>query len=191
MTSTPKPVRTFVAATIVLPPALRTILRELREMGRAVKAVNSESLHITLKFLGDIKPDQLPEVQTLLETAAERVPTFALELVGIGAFPHWDRPQVVWVGTDFPDPLLELARQLEQDLEPLGFPKEKRAYHPHLTLARIKAKPPTELKELADAHETESFGRQPIEQVVLYQSDLTPAGSVYTPMLTVSLPEQR
>jgi 2'-5' RNA ligase len=80
-----------------------------------------------------------------------------------------------------------MARRLETIVEPLGFPRESRAFHPHLTLARIKAKPPKELKEIADANENQSFGTQTIDRVILYQSDLQKTGPVYTPLATASL----
>ncbi len=182
-----KPVRTFVAVEISLPTELRTVLRQFREMGRAVKAVESAATHITLKFLGDTPMEQLGEIANAIESAAGSREAFELELKGIGAFPHWGRPQVVWAGVSPEQPLVQLAKQLEEALEPLGYPRERRAFHPHLTLARIKAKPPAELKEIADAHETESFGSQIIDTVIYYQSELKPTGPIYTPLSTMLL----
>ena len=179
--------RTFVAVEISLPAELRSMLRQFREMGRAVKAVESAATHITLKFLGDTPLDLLAEIAKAIESAMGSREAFELELKGIGAFPHWGRPQVVWAGVFPEEPLVHIAEALENALEPLGFPRERRAFHPHLTLARIKAKPPAELKEIADAHETESFGTQIIDTVIYYQSELKPAGPVYTPLSTIIL----
>jgi 2'-5' RNA ligase len=69
----------------------------------------------------------------------------------------------------------------------LGFPRERRAYHPHLTLARIKAKPPAELQEIAEAHKSTPFGRQTIDRVIWYQSELQSTGPVYTSIATILL----
>jgi 2'-5' RNA ligase len=179
--------RTFIAVKISLPPALRTILRRFREMGRAVKAVDSETAHLTLKFLGDTPTQVLADVGNIVESVAGAFEPFDLELAGIGAFPHWGRPQVAWAGVIPTVPLLEMAGRFETELEPLGFPREKRAYHPHLTLARIKAKPPAELKDIAEAHESTDFGGQTIDRVIWYQSELQRTGPIYTPLSTILL----
>ncbi len=176
--------RTFIAVKIELPPALRTILRRLREMGRAVKAVDAEAMHITLKFLGDTPVDLLTDVKHIVESLGQDFAPFDLELTGMGAFPHWGRPQVVWVGISASEPLIKMAERLETELEPLGFPRKRRAFHPHLTLARIKAKPPAELQELAEAHETTGFGRQTINRLIWYQSELQNTGPIYVPLAT-------
>lgn len=180
-------IRTFIAAPIILPDPLRSILRRLREMGRAVKAVDPENPHITVKFLGDTSPEHVSEVTERFEAVLGGVDAFEIELAGIGAFPHWKRPMVTWAGAIDAEPLTEIANRLENELEPLGFPKERRAYHPHLTLARIKAKPPPELHEIAQAHETTSFGQQKIDRLVLFQSELQKTGAVYTLLKTVTL----
>ena len=180
-------IRSFIAVPVSLPAGLRSILRQIREMGRAVKANDAESPHITLKFLGDTQPEQVPDLARVLESVIADFQAFELELAGIGAFPHWDRPMVAWAGVKEPEPLTEIAQRLETELEPLGFPKERRAYHPHLTLARIKAKPPAALKEIADANEAKSFGSQTIEEIVLFQSELKKPGPTYTRLESITL----
>jgi 2'-5' RNA ligase len=161
------------------------MLEELQGMGSAVKVVDLESTHVTLKFLGDTPIASVPEIAKRMATVANELDAFELELMGTGAFPHWGRPQVVWVGLSPKEALQNLAARLENDLEPLGFPKESRAYHPHLTLARIKARPPKDLKSLADEYEKTSFGTQTIDRVILYQSVLQKRGPIYTPLATV------
>jgi 2'-5' RNA ligase len=179
--------RTFVAVKISLPPGLRTVLRQLRELGRAVKAVDSEMMHLTLKFLGDKPRPVLADVGQVVESIAKDYESFELELAGVGAFPDWRRPQVVWAGVTHAELLSEMASRLATELEPLGFPRERRAYHPHLTLARIKAKPPAELQEIAEAHKSTPFGRQTIDRVIWYQSELQSTGPVYTSIATILL----
>lgn len=180
-------IRTFIAVPIALPSSLKAIVREFQDMGRAVKPVNAESTHITLKFLGDTPTADLPAISPIIESVAADTKTWELELVGLGAFPHWGRPSVVWAGISAGEPLTQMAEAFETQLEPLGFAPEKRAFHPHLTLARIKAKPPSSLKALADANEHQSFGTQTIDRIIFYQSELQPDGPVYTPLQTVSL----
>ncbi len=182
----PETLRTFIAIEISMPPSLRKLLEQIRDMG-LVKVVDSASAHVTLKFLGDTPIELLPDVIKAMASVAGGFEAFDVELAGTGAFPHWGRPQVVWAGISPKDPLQKMAARLEDVLEPLSFPKEGRAYHPHLTLARIKAKPPRELKELAKAYETTSFGTQSIDRVILYQSELQKGGPVYTPLATTLL----
>lgn len=181
------PIRTFVALPIPLSEPLKDIVREFQKMGRALKPVNAECTHLTLKFLGETPTAQIPEITKIVERVAVDARAWELELVGLGAFPHWGRPSVVWAGVHPTEPLTEIAKELESQFEPLGFPPEKRAFHPHLTLARIKAKPPTLLKAIADANENESFGTQTIDRVILYQSELQPSGPIYTPLHTATL----
>lgn len=182
----PELLRTFIALEISLPPSLQEILQQLREMGSALKVVNSESVHVTLKFLGETPIETLPEIGKVMESVAGGQEAFDLELIGLGAFPHWGRPRVAWAGITPKEPLQHIAKRLETDLEPLGFPREGRAYNPHLTLARIKAKPPRELKQLAETHESTSFGKQTVDRVILYQSVLEKSGPIYTPLATAA-----
>lgn len=183
----PEMLRTFIAIEISLPPTLQSIVIELREMGSALKVVDTDSTHITLKFLGDTPVEVLPQIGKVMESVANGLQAFDVELNGIGAFPHWGRPTVVWAGVSPKEPLQHMADRLEAELEPFGFPKESRAYHPHLTLARIKTKPPRELKPLAEIHETTSFGRQTINHIILYESVLQKSGPIYTPLASVPL----
>lgn len=181
--------RTFIAVEITLPLNLRMLVENIREMGQGVKVVASASTHITLKFLGDTPVESLPSLTKILQSVAGEFPGFDVDLVGIGAFPHWRRPQVIWVGVQPELSLKNIADRLETELDKLGFPKERRDYEPHLTLARIKAKPPKELKELASRYEGTHFGTQSIDRIIFYQSELQPTGPVYTPLATILLKE--
>jgi 2'-5' RNA ligase len=190
----PQTLRTFIAMHLHAGAALRAVLESLGDMGRAVRPVAEDNLHVTLKFLGDTDAALVPTVaEALRESVADRGP-FTLRLVGLGAFPHPGRPSVVWAGIEEGDgqaALGEIAAALETALEPHGFPREQKKYHPHLTLARIKFKPPPELAGLFDQHAATDFGTETVTQVTLYQSDLRPEGPHYTPLATVELNGER
>ncbi|MFC1660134.1 RNA 2',3'-cyclic phosphodiesterase [Gemmatimonadota bacterium] len=113
--------------------------RGLREQGYPVRWVRPELLHLTLKFLGDVRPDQLPAMEAVLEGIGNSTGSFPMEVGGFGAFPTLRRPRVLWVGVD-PSPALRCLKQdIEWGLSECGFERETRAFHPHFTLGRSTA----------------------------------------------------
>ena len=172
--------RTFFAVAIPCPPALRPVIRSLGEMGDAIKPVSSDGLHITLKFLGETPAEQVSELTDILQQVIAEYPPFDFDLVGLGAFPRVERPEVVWAGVETGEKLIELASRLEERVEKLGYRKERRAFTPHLTLARVRRKPSPLLSELFDKHASTRFGKVKIERTTLFQSELTPTGAVYS-----------
>ncbi len=139
-----------------------------------------ENVHLTLKFLGNVRKDKLP----LISAAASRVTNeapFSIRIGGAGVFPKPYRPQVLWIGVEDPSGRLsELQCRLEEECAKEGFAKEDRAYKPHLTIARLRH--PEGARQLAEAHLQTNFN--PIEisvtEFVLFRSELSPKGSRYT-----------
>lgn len=117
---------------------LGAVLDTLRASDLPFRWVNAESLHITLKFLGQTAGDQVDVVTAALRRAARGVASFDIRLGGFGAFPSVARARVLWLGVDAPPALAELQDRVENEIEPLGFPREKRSFSPHLTLGRLK-----------------------------------------------------
>jgi 2'-5' RNA ligase len=132
--------RLFVALN--LPAAERTgIHREcagLRERDLPIRWVRSDLLHVTLKFLGNVAPDRLPEVRGALESVARDNAPFEVELSGFGAFPTVRRPRVLWLGVEASPRLRGLKQDLERVMAGFGFEREGRAFHPHVTLGRAR-----------------------------------------------------
>lgn len=180
--------RTFIGVKIAATPALTDVLSELSTMGRALRPVAVENLHVTLKFLGETDQDLVTPIgQVVIDVAAGHAAINA-ELQGLGVFPHLRRPSVVWAGLAHAEGLAALAAELESRLEPLGFAPEQRTFQPHLTLARVKSKPPPQLAEFVEAFEKTSFGAATIGAVSLFQSELGPQGARYTALQTAELP---
>lgn len=179
--------RAFIAVKLPGNPKLREIISRLGTMGRAVKPVAGDNLHVTLKFLGDIAPEQTAEISRVVQSVAEPVAPFEVRLVGLGAFPHARRPSVIWAGLQNAEPLCRLAESLEAELEPVGFAPEKRPFHAHLTLARVKSRPPEDLAVLLDEHSETEFGVASIESVELFQSELQRDGPRYTVLASAEL----
>jgi 2'-5' RNA ligase len=173
-------IRSFVAVHVDCGPELRRVLRELNGMGGAMRAMSPDHLHVTLKFLGDVPLEQTAAISGAIAESVRDVPAFTADLRGLGAFPHLDRPTVVWAGYAEPGLMSQLADQVEIGLNPMGFPREQRPFHPHATLARVKSRPPDSLRQLVEQHAATSFGPTEVESVELYQSELNRDGPRYT-----------
>jgi len=185
--------RTFIA--IDVPPAvLDTITRiqnRFKSLGVHASWVKPGNIHLTLKFLGDTDPDRIPGIQNkLAETLAPFAP-FRLSLNSAGVFPNTKSPRVLWVDLKDDDGALEtLQTGIEKALESAGFPLEQRSFSPHLTLARIKSpKGKKELKNELDAVNQEGITPHPFDvgEIKLYESQLTPKGSIYTVLANFKL----
>ncbi len=110
----------------------------LRERPYAIKWVDPDAIHITLKFLGEVSAHREKSLSDALDAAVSGVSPFTLPLGGFGAFPDTRRANVIWVGCTPPSSLLELQRQVEEQVADAGFPRETRLFHPHLTLGRLR-----------------------------------------------------
>jgi 2'-5' RNA ligase len=120
--------------------ALSAVVERLRPEAPAAKWVPRDNLHLTMSFLGEVDPSRVPGIlEALADAAANEVGPIDTVLEGAGAFPSARRARVVWVGLGDPRGSLgALAGAVASALEPLGFPKEKRPWAPHLTIARFR-----------------------------------------------------
>jgi len=185
--------RCFVA--LGLPESLReSVASYFAREGRGVPGVRwaaAAHLHLTLKFLGEVAADRLPELRAAVEAPLADHGPFAVELRGAGAFPSVQRPRVVWVGLGAGAAEAKaLAGSLERSLEPLGFAPEQREFTPHLTVGRVKAPAPDRaaLPRLIAAVCDRVWGETLAREVHLMRSELFPAGPIYSILHTTSLP---
>jgi 2'-5' RNA ligase len=176
--------RSFIA--IELPDDIRQALGRVQgQLKRdlvGVRWVQPASIHLTLKFLGDIRPEQVQPIAAAAAGAVEGEPPFSLGLSGLGAFPGPRKPRVIWVGiVGDVERLGRLQARLEEALEPLGFPAEHRPFRPHLTLGRIKdpRRPPDLTRALADVT-VPTCNSFDVHEILVYKSDLRPTGAIYT-----------
>jgi RNA 2',3'-cyclic 3'-phosphodiesterase len=183
-------VRAFVA---VFPPsevreALLSAARELPVAG-AVRWIRPDNVHLTLKFLGDVpKEELLDQVAGSIEVVCGRHEPFEAGPSAFGAFPSARRARILWAGiAEGSDRLRALAEDVETSLEPLGFEREDRAYVPHLTLGRARARPV--VLEAVEAPSTiPSFT---VRNMKLVQSVPGGAGVTYSTLATCPLSEYR
>ncbi len=131
-------VRLFIA--VFLPENIRSHLGARLKKGRSIprlRWVPPESLHVTLKFLGEVEAGGVPRLSPLLAAVAARHGAMILHLESGGVFPSPKNPRVCWTGIKGDSlKLVHLAKDLESSLEPEGFPKEDRDFKPHLTVAK-------------------------------------------------------
>jgi 2'-5' RNA ligase len=127
--------------------------------------------------------EKLEGLKTNIAASLQGLTTFTLALSGAGAFPNLNRARVIWVGvSEGKQKLVELAQRVAEATVPLGFPSENREFSAHLTVGRVKDSRLSE-RLLAKIHSC-TFEAQGVivSEVVLYQSELAPEGSIYTPL---------
>ena len=170
------PVRELDKAPLV--EAQRRMQRST-EIGRLEpRFIVAEQLHITLKFLGSVAADKVPELCALGARRAAEHAAFQTSFSHVTAFGSPRRARVLVVGFDPPAPgLVELASELEADVEPLGIERETRPFVPHVSLARLKR--PGNAQAVLEAAKLEPSPAH-FDELRLYQSVLTPAGGVYS-----------
>jgi len=165
------------------------VSRQLRKLSIDARFPRPESIHLTLKFLGDV---QESAVQDILETMNEEVckyESFEVSVRKAGAFPHLANPRVVWLGVEPEEELEKLQSSVESGLVELGFEKEKRRFSPHLTLARVKSRHMiANLMHYLELHGSKiDLGSFLVRTVVLYRSELRPSGAVYSRLGSAAL----
>ena len=148
-----------------------------------------ENIHLTLKFFGNVAVDRVPAISEAASRGLQGFSGFRIAVVGTGVFPKPSRAQVLWIGIDDPSGNLSaLQQRFDRECLAEGFPKEDRAYRPHLTIARLRQ--PEGARQLADAHIKMNFAAidVPITELILFRSELSPKGSKYTALSHHNLP---
>lgn len=171
--------RVFIAVDIpdTIREELSEVQRALRPLTSSAKWVAPESIHITLKFVGEIQDKRLEDIDAALTGLSWK--PFTVTVRGVGFFPGMRSPRVFWAGMEAPT-MQGLAEQLDIRMEQLGFEKEKRAFRPHLTLARAKdTRIDSSLVAAAAKYEEHAFGSFSVDRVFLFKSTLKPTGAVY------------
>jgi RNA 2',3'-cyclic 3'-phosphodiesterase len=192
-------IRLFIA--VELPGELKAAIKEyqgrLSAPGmKCARWVSPDSIHLTLKFLGQTDPKLIDAIGQRLTEDTKLVRNFVLKTGGVGFFPNANRMRVFWLGLEGQtDVLLTLQSKIEDSMARLRFPKEGRLFTAHLTLARIR--------EECGAAERQRFaelaGKTPftlsytwcVDSVSLVRSQLTPRGPIYTRLFASSLADER
>jgi 2'-5' RNA ligase len=168
-------------------------ISRLREAASAATAASpariswerAEKLHLTLKFLGELEPARIEALTRAAKRAAAGVEKFAVTLAEAGAFPANGNPRVLWLGLrDETKQLAALHERLEEECARENFPREARAFHPHITLARIRIPNAAPVRHLATLHRETKFEPATfnVHELIVMQSELGTGGSRYIPL---------
>ena len=187
--------RAFIA--IDLPESVKSFLREaqdaLKPYGFRVKWVRPQSIHLTLKFLGDTATADTDKIADAMTRATRNCPIVSLTAKAIGVFPNIKRPRVIWAGLNGQlETLANLQQTLDAHLAHVGFARDTRAFRSHLTLGRVKGKiAPNRMKAAID--KLKEFESEPFEtkQIILFKSELRPSGAVYTRVQAIDFQGQQ
>ena len=184
-------IRTFIAVDVnpETRAALSGDIASLRNANPRINWSNADNLHLTLKFLGDVKESDLDELFSALDDALSGFAPFVIEVGGIGVFPHWRAPRIVWAGCgDGANEATQLRLAVDAACADLGYEPERRTFQPHLTLGRIKF--PADAVDLRDAVDSLGeceYGFIDVDAVAVYMSELRRSGPVYSPMYKIFL----
>jgi 2'-5' RNA ligase len=182
--------RTFIA--IELPEKVKKKIElaqtPLKKTNAFVSWVKPGNIHVTLKFLGEVPEDKINDVFLATEKALEGIKKFRMSLRGMGAFPDFRRPRVIWIGAKSgEEELIYLAGRVEEEMGKIGFPKENRKFSAHFTIGRVKST--KNIENLMELVKSSDFSTDEIEvnEVVVMRSQLHPAGAIYTPLKKIQL----
>lgn len=173
--------RLFVALNLSqeIRDALQEPLAELQPLGKTARWARPEGMHVTLKFIGHVDATKLDAIRAALATVRSDAPV-EMRVRGMGFFPDARRPHVLWCGIEASANLAPLAAETERALEPLGIPREGRAFAPHLTLARLKDSHGLgKLVQAAERMKSREFGSARATQFHLFESLTKPSGAEY------------
>ena len=184
-------IRTFVA--VALPEdvvvAIDRVERALAAFDFKIRWVDPHKIHLTLKFLGDVPLAGIDAIADALAAAVSKHPPLTLHATGVGAFPGFKRPRIIWVGLgDQMQALSALQRDVETHLAALGFAPEKRPFRAHLTMGRVKGA--IDSRRLIEAvNGLQRFESPPfaVREVAIFRSELRPGGAEYTKLRVVQL----
>jgi len=187
--------RSFIAVEI---PAdiHRAIMRSMASMQRAlpkplIRWVESQNIHLTLKFLGDVSPVNLDQLADALKVELASHASFNISVGGLGAFPNSHRPRIIWVGLEAPIALTTLQRTVDTIAARMGYVPEEHPFSPHLTIGRVgqgvTSADLLRIQAAFDATTVGNLGEVHVESVHIFKSDLQPGGSVYTHLYTLPM----
>ncbi|MBN2201494.1 RNA 2',3'-cyclic phosphodiesterase [bacterium] len=183
-------IRTFIAVPVPdsVSGSIASFASPLKRLDADVKWVRPESLHLTLKFLGDVETVRIPAVGDAMAEAVSESRAFTLQLGGSGFFPNASRPAVIWIGvTKGAGDLTHLAEAVDAAAVRCGFGAESRPFAAHLTIGRVRS--PRGIDRLVTALSGSRYESAPFSArtILIMKSDLQRTGAVHTPYRTIQL----
>jgi RNA 2',3'-cyclic 3'-phosphodiesterase len=180
-----KTLRTFLAVetSSAVRASVAELIDTLSQSPANVKWVETDNLHLTLKFLDEVRVDEIPRICEAVARGVAGAEPFLLEIFGVGAFPNAGRPRTIWLGArGGGEQMIALHQLVETALGEIGFRKEHRRFQPHLTIGRVRygGAEAAALGDLLWEHAQFEVGTVSVREVVVFSSQLDRAGPVYT-----------
>jgi 2'-5' RNA ligase len=183
-------IRTFIAVEVGNDVKARAadLIKRLKKAEADVKWVPPQNMHITLKFLGDVPNVEVPDVCRHVAEVAAKFEPFEIEFAAAGAFPDVSRPKTLWIGIapgEGFEQLEALSSAIEDRLhDQMGFPRERRRFHPHLTIGRVNSGGQSQerLGEIVQEHANFDASITEIDEVLIFASYLEKSGPTYNVM---------
>ncbi|MHB8485432.1 MAG: RNA 2',3'-cyclic phosphodiesterase [Candidatus Acidiferrales bacterium] len=170
--------------------ALGEAIRRFENVCHGARWMRAESIHVTLKFIGQVEETKLPAIKDSLANVESSGGPIEIAFRNFGFFPDERRPSVFWLGIESGPNLAALAESISSALEPVGIQQEKREFRPHLTLARFKTeKGLPKLRAIVAPLAHQSFGNTVATQFHLYESVLNPSSAVHTKLASYRFAE--
>jgi 2'-5' RNA ligase len=180
--------RGFIAIDIDSFSKLIQFENEIKNTGANVKLVEPKNIHITLKFLGDTNEEYIDQIEDIIKKAVKETNPFEIQLKGAGVFPNQNYIKVMWIAIKKGEPIVEIAKKIDEQISKLGFKREKRGFSAHLTIARVKsAKNKEKLIQIIEKYSDIEFGIIKVDSIKLKMSELTPKGPIYTTLKEIKL----
>jgi len=149
-----------------------------------IKWVEPDHMHLTLKFMGETPHDKLVQIKQSIHQVISVFPSFEIEIKALGMYPNNQRPRVIWLGINAENHLILLHNQLDQALKGEGIKSDRRPFSPHLTIGRVRRNADQEsiiqIGKILSQFKIASLGSIKIDEILYYQSVLTPQGPIYT-----------
>jgi len=183
-----KTLRTFLAVPLgrEILRAIESIRHDLVSTLPDVRWVSPETMHLTIKFFGDIPSTDIDKIETAMLSLEKQLHAFETDISGLGAFPSLTRPRVIWLGVQNQTAFKGLHSAAEKELSRIGFEPDERPFSPHLTLGRVKNPIPSADKIL-EKYRHVYCGKMKADRLVLFESRLSPKGAVHLPLFSISL----
>jgi RNA 2',3'-cyclic 3'-phosphodiesterase len=187
--------RTFIAAEI--PSEILLKIDKIKSYfltqipSGAVKWVDTQNLHLTLKFIGELHEEDFPKAKTLVLESLKDFSPFTLTVGGLGMFPNASRPRVIWLGIQEGGMMVKIHKALDRSLVKIGVRSEQRSFHPHLTIGRVRRNVDGDLVnkigETLSQYKVGDIGTAQIYKILGFRSELTAQGPIYTSLFVVDL----
>jgi len=168
--------------------SMADLIAELKKAGPDVSWVPAGNIHLTLKFLGNTNDSLIPMIKERITKKLSHYNAFYIKIVGVGCFPSEKRPRVLWIGIERSDLLNSIQKDMEAEVEELGFAPEDRPFSPHLTFGRVRSqKGIAEMLRRFTEFRTADFGLVEVKSIHIMKSDLKPTGAEHTSIAEIPI----